>query len=89
MPSTATYCGSKGGMSNTMIPAAIGTTDHKINCLPPYSFILYQFSSDLKAFGKRIPYQRFIFILRITSGTETIIETNPSAMYVTPKVRLT
>ena len=39
---------------------AINGIYHATSRLPPYSFILNQFSSELKDFGVRTPYQRFI-----------------------------
>jgi len=55
----------------------IRTMDQKINLWPPYLLILYQFSSDSKAFFILTPYSGFILIEPRTKGILIAIISKP------------
>jgi hypothetical protein len=76
------------GMTNVRRPITMMTIDHIIILSAPYLLILYQFSSDLNDFRKRMPYQQFIRILFFCKGIETAMIKTPTKMLVKASIAL-
>jgi len=70
------------GIKKHKIPISIIGIDQTINFLAPYALMLYQFSSDLKAFLILKPYQGFIFTFRFSNGMEIAMNIAPHEIFV-------
>ena len=85
---TVTVALSSNGRRNVIIPIMATGIDHKINCRAPYSFILYQFSSDSNDFLNRTPYSLFILTLRWSKGIASIIASTATETRLKPRIML-
>ncbi len=70
------------------MPINIIGIDQYMNTFPPYSLILYQFSSDSNDFGILIPYHLFIFIFLFRSGIERTFIKIPIEILENPTIIL-